>query len=70
MKLTELKISIGKTINLGNYESLRLDVEMAAKIDLNDDLESCAESLRRDAKLQLNRMIKIETEKRKMEDYY
>uniref|UniRef100_A0A6H1ZQJ4 Uncharacterized protein n=1 Tax=viral metagenome TaxID=1070528 RepID=A0A6H1ZQJ4_9ZZZZ len=41
--MTILKIGIGKTYNIGNYQSLRLDVGIEAEFDyagvLIDDLE-------------------------------
>jgi len=37
MNITTVKITRGVTINLGNYESLRLDVEMVADVALDAD---------------------------------
>ena len=41
MKITKIKVSIGRTINLGNYESARIDIGAEADIkdeDFNKDL--------------------------------
>ena len=37
MKITELTVSAGRTVNLGNFESLRVDVSARATVDENDD---------------------------------
>ena len=37
-KINEIRISMGRTINLGNYESARVDVEAAARLDESDDV--------------------------------
>lgn len=34
MKIKETSLSIGKTINLGNFESLRLDLSIAVDLDI------------------------------------
>jgi hypothetical protein len=42
MKVTKIKVSIGRTINLGNYESARIDIGAEADIgdeDFHVDLE-------------------------------
>lgn len=40
-KPAKLRIAYGKTINLGNYESQRLDIEMEISIDEKDyEIES------------------------------
>lgn len=71
MKITEIKIQMGRTINTGNYESLRIDVEMAARLDENDDVRETTDNLRATVKLELSRLINLETQKRKKaEDYF
>ena len=60
MKITEIKINYGRTVNLGNFESLRLDIELSAAIDETDDAEQVADNLRAEAKLTINRWIKFE----------
>jgi hypothetical protein len=40
-----IKYNIGRTINLGDFNSLRLDVEIAADIDPSTNLDDAKESL-------------------------
>jgi hypothetical protein len=43
MKMTETTLSIGRTINLGNFESLRVDLSIRAEINsdnYSEDLKS------------------------------
>lgn len=53
MKLTEISISVSRTFNLGNFESLRVEASAAASIDDEDMagarallLDECRLSLR------------------------
>ncbi len=39
MTVKEISVSVGRTINLGNFESLRVDVSAAATISENDDAD-------------------------------
>jgi len=39
VRIKELRISRGKTVNLGNYESGRIDVEAAINLTESDDVE-------------------------------
>ncbi len=39
MKPKELSITVSRTFNLGNFESLRVEAGMAASIDEGDDPE-------------------------------
>jgi len=43
MKITKIKVSIGRTINLGNYESARIDIGLEA--EASGDIESIDEFL-------------------------
>jgi hypothetical protein len=37
VKVTEVKVEYGRTVNLGNYESERLDVGLTATVGEDDD---------------------------------
>jgi len=39
MKPKEMSITVSRTVNLGNFESLRVEAGMAASVDNGDDLE-------------------------------
>lgn len=60
MKIETVKINYGKTINLGNYESCRLDIELTASLGPDDNAANVADDLRARAKLQISRWIKFE----------
>ncbi len=36
MKIKKIEISLGRTINLGNFESARIDIRMAADLEDRD----------------------------------
>jgi hypothetical protein len=40
-----IKYSLGRTINCGNFESVRIDVEIAADVDPNKNLDDAKEDL-------------------------
>lgn len=43
MRVTTVKISYGRTFNLDDYESMRLDMEMGVDFDEDDSVETQAE---------------------------
>lgn len=43
MNITEIKVSYGKTKNLGNYESLRSDAEITVQVQGGDDINELFE---------------------------
>lgn len=57
MKIETVKVNYGRTVNLGNYESTRLDIELSATLTHEDDATMVADELRSQAKLQINRWI-------------
>ena len=59
--MERIKVSIGKTLNLGNYESLRLDVGMEADTLTRDRTETFNNLV-----TWINeRLIELETKRRK-----
>jgi len=60
LKITNIKVNYGRTINMGNYESVRLDVELSATLAPGEDAGKVADELRAQAKLQINKWIKFE----------
>jgi len=70
MKLETVKLNLDRTINLGNYESLRIDIELGATLDENENLADVVANMRQHAKLEIAKIIKIETKKNQTEDYY
>lgn len=57
MKINNIKVNYGRTVNLGNYENTRLDIELSATLTPEDDATMVADELRSQAKLQINRWI-------------
>ena len=43
--ITEITVGYGKTKNLGNFESLRIDVSLSAKIQEGDDFAAIKKAL-------------------------
>ena len=39
MRITKLKLTLGRTLNLGNYETARIDVGVEAVLAEGDDIE-------------------------------
>lgn len=38
MQLTELRVGAARTINLGNYESIKIEASVTMEVDPEDDL--------------------------------
>jgi hypothetical protein len=45
MKVTEISVTIGRTVNLGNYESVKLEVTMSAEREPNEPANKCFDEL-------------------------
>ena len=43
MKIDKVKVCYGRTVNLGNYESMRVDVEFSATIEQGETPENVVE---------------------------
>ena len=55
MKIKETSLSMGRTINLGNFESLRLDLSLT--IDVGDEYNAKYDEIVRDIELTLSRNL-------------
>ena len=69
-QIKEITVSYGRTVNLGNYESSRLDIEISADVLPDENIENVMDELRTIAKLKINQWIQIEEKKRHAEDYF
>lgn len=56
-EVDKIKINFGRTVNLGNYESLRIDVELSATLGAGDDVQHASEDLFFAAKRQVAKYI-------------
>jgi hypothetical protein len=45
MKVTEITVSLGRTVNLGNYENVKLEVSMTAECEPNEPANKCFDEL-------------------------
>lgn len=43
MKYRQLTVSVGRTVNLGNYESIRKELGVVIELDEDDDIEEIQE---------------------------
>lgn len=69
-KIFEVKVNFGYTKNLGNYESMRVDVEFRSKVGENENPLAVTAELEQMAKAECKRIIVGKIEKTKREDYY
>lgn len=61
MKITEVEVRLGSTVNLGNYESLRIDLSARAVFDEDDELMfDVVVALRDGVRKQLDTLVKEE----------
>lgn len=56
MKILKVKVAYGRTFNLGNYESLRKDVELEAEICENESEGDVIKALQKEAKFYVENM--------------
>lgn len=59
MKIKQITVTLGRTLNLGNYESARMDVGVTVDLDPDDNPSEVFEATYKTAKEKLN--SKIET---------
>lgn len=71
LKIKQATVKFGFTKNLGNFESMRVDVEFSADLGDSDDARHVVADLEKLAKAEVRRIItgKIE-QKPEIEDYY
>ena len=55
--IREIAVSVGRTVNLGNFESLRIDVSATATVGDGDDPESLRSQLSDWLKVQCRRTL-------------
>lgn len=53
-KIRKIQLSIGRTLNKGNFESFRVDVELGAQVADGDDIDKIHAELREKAYELLN----------------
>jgi hypothetical protein len=72
MKMLETTLSIGRTINLGNYESLRVDLSIKAEIDSDEysgALKSLEEVISKNLDSVINRQLNKPVKNKNTEEF-
>lgn len=54
MKITEITVSVGKTINTGNFNSYRAEFALTAELGPDDEPDECQRKLYADIKRKLD----------------
>jgi len=62
MKVTEITVSMGRTMNMGNYESARIETSFTAQLEKDDNPEACASELSQAVAAHLKNHSKIVVE--------
>ena len=57
MKMREVSVSVGRTINMGNYESLRIELSGAAVIEDGDDRSEVVANISDWLRAQVRRLV-------------
>lgn len=57
MRISEVSYSVGRTINTGSFESVRLDFSGTAVVGSSDDHRKAYATLREEVDLQLNEAV-------------
>lgn len=70
MKIEKVKVAYGRTVNLGNFESMRVDVEFQATIDAGETPENVCEKLETLCKSEVKRIVLGKKSKPKFEELF
>lgn len=71
LKIKQATVKFGFTKNLGNFESIRVDVEFSADLGDSDDARHVVADLEKLAKAEVRRIITGKVEKQDdLEDFY
>lgn len=70
MKIEKVKVAYGRTVNLGNFESMRVDVEFQATIEAGETPENVTEKLEILAKSEVKRIVLGKKSKPKFEELF
>lgn len=64
MKITELRVSFARTVNLGNFESARIEAGVTVAIEDGDDLAQVRSDIQPDLRLALEETWRAQQQKR------
>ena len=60
MKITKVKVNYGRTVNMGNFESLRLDFGVEVEPEDKEEIHELFKALRKALRDKMNKAIKDE----------
>lgn len=69
MKFNEVKVSLGRTINLGNYESSRVDFSLSAIVEDGDSIDDVISTVRAKCDRELDKLITGESAKGEFDNF-
>ena len=70
MKINNVKINYGVTKNMGNYESLRIDLELSASVGEDEAPAKVVDLLYQQSKIEVARMVANKIESDDFDDIY
>lgn len=70
MKIDKVKVAYGRTVNLGNFESMRVDVEFSATVEAGETPENVCEKLETLCKSEVKRIVLGKKSKPKFEELF
>lgn len=56
-QITDIKANYGRTANMGNFESVRVDVELSATLGNGEDAQATTDELYETAKSKVNQFL-------------
>ena len=68
MKVKSVNVNINRTVNLGNYESLRLGAGMEAEVESEDRLEDVFEELWYEVEAEVTKAVELYAESLKQQN--
>ena len=60
MRIRKISCSLGRTVNMGHFESLRADATFDALLEEHDDVQECWESLVIVTRRYMNKLVEEE----------
>ena len=64
MKVKQIRVAIARTVNMGNYETLRVDADATADLESNEDFKEAFDQLFKDVRKQVRKRITAEEVKK------
>ena len=65
--ITEMRLTVGKTINMGNFNSLRIEVGLSVSVQPGDDIQKLQDAMQDECKDFLTDAYLVQVKKRERE---